>query len=157
MSDSESFSLHPRLLGESVFVLDLELSRLVLMNNKRFPWLLLVPRVQDIAEIVDLSDKDQGILWGEIARISKLLRALFRPDKLNVATIGNLVPQLHVHLIARFRTDEAWPKPTFGFAPPLLTREATVTDPQMTEIHGYFYGFLFSVTCLWSFVRFAQI
>lgn len=119
MSDSESFSLHPRLLGESVFVLDLELSRLVLMNNKRFPWLLLVPRVQDIAEIVDLSDKDQGILWGEIARISKLLRALFRPDKLNVATIGNLVPQLHVHLIARFRTDEAWPKPTFGFAPPI--------------------------------------
>ncbi len=119
MSDSRSFILHPRLLGESVFVLDLELSRLVLMNNKRFPWLLLVPRLSDIAEIVDLSEKDQGMLWGEIARISKLLRALFRPDKLNVATIGNLVPQLHVHLIARFRTDEAWPKPTFGFAPPL--------------------------------------
>ena len=119
MSDSESFSLHPRLLGESVFVCDLQLSRLVLMNNKRFPWLLLVPRLPDIAEIVDLSDEDQRVLWGEIARVSKLLRALFHPDKLNVATIGNLVPQLHVHLIARFRTDEAWPKPTFGFAPPL--------------------------------------
>ena len=89
------------------------------MNNKRFPWLLLVPRLPDIAEIVDLSDEDQRVLWGEIARISKLLRALFHPDKLNVATIGNLVPQLHVHLIARFRTDEAWPKPTFGFAPAL--------------------------------------
>ena len=119
MSDSESFSLHPRLLGESVFVCDLQLSRLVLMNNKRFPWLLLVPRLPEITEIVDLSDEDQRVLWGEIARISKLLRALFHPDKLNVATIGNLVPQLHVHLIARFRTDEAWPKPTFGFAPPL--------------------------------------
>ena len=119
MSDSESFSLHPRLLGESVFVCDLQLSRLVLMNNKLFPWLLLVPRLPDIAEIVDLSDEDQRVLWGEIARVSKLLRALFHPDKLNVATIGNLVPQLHVHLIARFRTDEAWPKPTFGFAPPL--------------------------------------
>ena len=119
MSDSESFSLHPRLLGESVFVCDLQLSRLVLMNNKRFPWLLLGPRLPDIAEIVDLSHEDQRVLWGEIARISKLLRALFHPDKLNVATIGNLVPQLHVHLIARFRTDEAWPKPTFGFAPPL--------------------------------------
>jgi len=117
--DSETFSLHPRLLGESVFVHDLELSRLVLMNNKRFPWLLLVPRSPDMAEIVDLSDKDQSILWGEITRISKLLRELFQPDKLNVATIGNLVPQLHVHLIARFCTDEAWPKPTFGFAPPV--------------------------------------
>ena len=119
MLHSESFSLHPRLLGESVFVRDLQLSRLVLMNNKRFPWLLLVPRLPEIAEIVDLSDEDQRVLWGEIARISKLLRDLFHPDKLNVATIGNLVPQLHVHLIARFRTDEAWPKPTFGFAPPL--------------------------------------
>jgi diadenosine tetraphosphate (Ap4A) HIT family hydrolase len=119
VSDSESFSLHPRLLGESVFVRDLQLSRLVLMNNKRFPWLLLVPRLPDISEIVDLSDEDQRVLWGEIARISKLLRDLFHPDKLNVATIGNLVPQLHVHLIARFQTDEAWPKPTFGFAPPL--------------------------------------
>ena len=98
---------------------DLQLSRLVLMNNKRFPWLLLVPRLPEIAEIVDLSDEDQRVLWGEIARISKLLRDLFHPDKLNVATIGNLVPQLHVHLIARFQTDEAWPKPTFGFAPPL--------------------------------------
>ena len=119
MLHSESFSLHPRLLGESVFVRDLQLSRLVLMNNKRFPWLLLVPRLPDISEIVDLSDEDQRVLWGEIARISKLLRDLFHPDKLNVATIGNLVPQLHVHLIARFQTDEAWPKPTFGFAPPL--------------------------------------
>ncbi len=112
MLDSEPFSLHPRLLGESVFVLDLELSRLVLMNNKRFPWLLLVPRRPAVAEIVDLSDQDQRILWGEIATISKLLRNLFHPDKLNVATIGNLVPQLHVHLIARFRTDEAWPNPS---------------------------------------------
>ena len=119
MLDSEPFSLHPRLLGESVFVLDLELSRLVLMNNERFPWLLLVPRRPAVAEIVDLSDQDQRILWGEIATISKLLRNLFHPEKLNVATIGNLVPQLHVHLIARFRTDEAWPKPPFGFAPPL--------------------------------------
>ena len=119
MFDPKSFSLHPRLLGEIVFVLDLQLSRLVLMNNRRFPWLLLVPRLPDVMEIVDLSEEDQKILWGEIARISKLLRDLFEPDKLNVATIGNLVPQLHVHLIARFQADEAWPKPTFGFAPPI--------------------------------------
>jgi len=115
----EEFSLHPRLLGESVLCETSELSRLVLINNRRFPWLLLVPRLPDVSEIVDLSEPDQKILWGEIARISRLLRALFEPDKLNVATIGNLVPQLHVHLIARFRTDEAWPKPTFGFAPPI--------------------------------------
>lgn len=128
MFNSETFSLHPRLQGESVFVLDLELSRLVLMNNKRFPWLLLVPRLPDIAEIVDLPEKYQRVLWGEIARISKLLRELFQPDKLNVATIGNLVPQLHVHLIARFRTDEAWPKPTFGFAPPLPYTASELED-----------------------------
>ncbi len=116
---SEPFSLHPRLAAGSVFVCDLALSRLVLMNNSRFPWLLLVPRLADVTEIVDLAEPDQQTLWREIAQISRLLREMFEPDKLNVASIGNLVPQLHVHLIARFQHDEAWPKPTFGFAPPL--------------------------------------
>ncbi len=116
---SEPFSLHPRLAAGSVFVCDLALSRLVLMNNSRFPWLLLVPRLADVTEIVDLAEPDQQTLWREIAQISRLLREMFEPDKLNVASIGNLVPQLHVHLIARFQHDEAWPKPTFGFAPAL--------------------------------------
>ncbi|MEI6712285.1 MAG: HIT family protein [Verrucomicrobiota bacterium] len=119
MIESDLFTVHPQLAGQSVFVCELQLSRLVLMNNQRFPWLLLIPRLNDVTEIVDLSEEHQMLLWREIARVSQLLRDLFQPDKLNVATIGNLVPQLHVHLIARFQTDEAWPKPTFGFAPPL--------------------------------------
>lgn len=119
MLAQDSFEVHPQLAGQSVFVCDLQLSRLALMNNQRFPWLLLIPRRDDITEIIDLPEQEQTILWREIAQISRLLRELFQPDKLNVATIGNLVPQLHVHLIARFKTDEAWPKPTFGFAPPL--------------------------------------
>lgn len=121
MTDARSpdFQLHPQLARESVVVGDLLLSRVLLMNNSRFPWLLLVPRRHGLRETIDLPEHEQPILWREISAVQRLMRELFAPDKLNVAAIGNLVPQLHVHVIARFEKDEAWPKPVFGFAPPI--------------------------------------
>jgi diadenosine tetraphosphate (Ap4A) HIT family hydrolase len=118
MTDSASaFSLHPQLAADTLPVGDLMLSRVLLMNNTRFPWILLVPRRPGIRETIDLADHEQAILWREISAASVLMRDLFRAEKLNVCAIGNLVPQLHVHVVARFATDEAWPKPVFGFAP----------------------------------------
>jgi diadenosine tetraphosphate (Ap4A) HIT family hydrolase len=121
MSEAQppAFSLHPQLARESVVVGDLLLSRVLLMNNSRFPWLLLVPRRPGLRETIDLPEHEQPVLWREISAVQRLMRELFSPDKLNVAAIGNLVPQLHVHVIARFEKDEAWPKPVFGFAPPI--------------------------------------
>ncbi|MEY2600263.1 MAG: hypothetical protein RLZZ142_2522, partial [Verrucomicrobiota bacterium] len=113
------FPIHPQLANASIPVCELPLCSVLLMDNQRFPWLLLIPRREGVQEIIDLHEKEQPLLWREIHAASHLLRNLFSPDKLNVATIGNLVPQLHVHVIARFKTDDAWPKPVFGFAPPI--------------------------------------
>lgn len=125
MTDPEAdFTLHPQLAADSIPVGDLLLSRVLLMNNTRFPWILLVPRRPGIRETIDLGEPEQAILWREISAASVLMRDLFRAEKLNVCAIGNMVPQLHVHVIARFSTDEAWPKPVFGFAPPLRYAEA---------------------------------
>jgi diadenosine tetraphosphate (Ap4A) HIT family hydrolase len=100
----------------------------LLMNNARFPWILLVPRQGGIREIIDLDDRDQATLYGEISAASRVMKTLYRPDKLNVAAIGNMVPQLHVHVIARYERDEAWPKPTFGFAPPIPYEPAALEE-----------------------------
>ena len=109
-----SFVLHPQLAADSIIVGDLALSRVLLMNDARFPWLLLVPRRSAIREIIDLAGHDQATLFREIADTSRAMTALFAPDKLNVAAIGNMVAQLHVHVVARRETDEAWPRPVWG-------------------------------------------
>ncbi|MFO1147169.1 MAG: HIT domain-containing protein [Alsobacter sp.] len=119
-----AFELHPQLAADTRPVGDLLLSRVLLMDNARFPWILLVPRRPGLREMIDLPDSEQAVLHGEIAAASRAMRTLFAPDKLNVAAIGNVVPQLHVHVVARFERDEAWPKPTFGFAPPVPYEEA---------------------------------
>ena len=109
-----AFSLDPRLAADTILVGDLALSRTVLMNDRRFPWLILVPRRADCREIVDLVAEDRASLMDEIARCSTALMRLTRPDKLNVGAIGNRVAQLHVHVIARFESDPAWPEPVWG-------------------------------------------
>ncbi len=116
---AEPFAVHPQLAKDSAVVGDLQLSRVLLMNNVRFPWLLLVPRLPGIREFVDLPDREQAVMWSEMLAVSRLVTSLYRPDKLNTCAIGNMVPQLHVHIIARYQADEAWPKPVFGFAPPV--------------------------------------
>jgi len=93
---------------------DLALSQLRLNNVKTVPWLILVPRRADVSEIHQLSTADRALLIEEIAQASNALSELYTPDKINVAALGNIVPQLHVHVIARFATDAAWPGPVWG-------------------------------------------
>lgn len=111
------WSLHPQLFAETAFVCDLPLSRLLAMNDANFPWLILVPRRAGASELLDLG-ADQAALTNEIALVSRALKAATRCDKLNVAAIGNVVPQLHIHIVARTKDDALWPKPVWGSAPP---------------------------------------
>lgn len=109
------FILHPRLEADTITIGDLALSRVLLMNDSRFPWVILVPRRNEMREIIDLSQADQLQLFGEIQSALNAIRIAFEPDKLNLGAIGNLVPQLHIHMIARFKSDAAWPNPVWGF------------------------------------------
>lgn len=113
MTDSV-FTLHPRLEADTIFIGELGLSRVLLMNDARFPWLILVPRRADLREMSDLAADDQATLMGEINSVSHVLQRLIHPHKLNVAAIGNIVAQLHIHIVARFEDDAAWPAPVWG-------------------------------------------
>lgn len=111
------FELDSKLRQDTIPIGGLVLSRLLLMNDATFPWLILVPAQPDIREIHELAQGQQMQLMAEITAISRLMADIFKPDKINVAALGNVVPQLHVHVIARFRTDPAWPDPVWGRAP----------------------------------------
>ena len=117
------FKLDNRLQNDTHFVCDLSLCRVLLMNDSQFPWLILVPMKSDMADIIDLSEEEQRMLLEESAHVSKTMKAQFSPYKLNVAAIGNVVRQLHVHHVARFEDDVAWPKPVWGNQPPLAYSE----------------------------------
>jgi diadenosine tetraphosphate (Ap4A) HIT family hydrolase len=108
------FALHPTLARDTIEVARLPLCRVLLMNDRRFPWLILVPELESIREIHELAPADRGALIEEIARAGEALACIFRPDKLNTGALGNLVPQLHVHVVARFAADAAWPGPVWG-------------------------------------------
>jgi diadenosine tetraphosphate (Ap4A) HIT family hydrolase len=107
------WSLHPQLHADTVPICDLTLSRLLAMNDANFPWLILVPRRAGVSEIIDLG-AEQSLLTAELALVSRALKDETRCDKLNVAAIGNVVPQLHIHIVARRKDDAAWPKPVWG-------------------------------------------
>lgn len=109
-----TFRLDARLAADSAVVGDLPLCRLLLSRDSRYPWCILVPRQADLRELHQLSEAAGGMLFDEIRQVSHALEALFQPDKLNVAALGNLVPQPHVHVVARFRNDFAWPGPIWG-------------------------------------------
>jgi diadenosine tetraphosphate (Ap4A) HIT family hydrolase len=113
------WTLHPQLDKDTAPVGDLPLCRVLLIKDAHYPWLVLVPRRPETVEIVDLDEVAQAQLMTEITRVSRALREVTRCDKLNVAALGNAVPQLHVHIIARRRTDAAWPRPIWGVMPPL--------------------------------------
>ncbi|KAF7774364.1 hypothetical protein PCIT_a0799 [Pseudoalteromonas citrea] len=114
-----SFELAPELQRDCITLADWPLCKVLLMNDSQYPWFILVPRVSGLKEIIDLTDEQQKTFWLESAKLSQLLREVFNPDKLNVAALGNMVPQLHVHHIARFTTDIAWPKPVWGLFSPV--------------------------------------
>ena len=111
------FKLDERLENDTFFVCDLPLCRVLLMNDSQFVWLILVPRIEGVTEIIDLSEAQQQQLTVESAQVSRALQLLFNPDKLNVAALGNVVSQLHIHHIVRYKEDVAWPKPVWGAQP----------------------------------------
>lgn len=112
-----AWTLDPRLAADTVPVGDLPLSRLLISNDANYPWLILVPRRAGAVELIDLAANDRAQLMDEIARVSTALKDLTACHKLNVAAIGNMVAQLHIHVIARFRDDGAWPAPVWGKLP----------------------------------------
>jgi diadenosine tetraphosphate (Ap4A) HIT family hydrolase len=112
------FSLHERLRADTTELTRWPLSLVLLMNARQWPWLVLVPRRADIREIHELPERDQHALTAEIVRASRSLMQLVQPHKINIAALGNVVPQLHVHVIARFTNDPAWPNAVWGAVPP---------------------------------------
>ena len=104
-----SFKVNKKFLKSSHHIIDLKLCTIRLHDNSRFPWVILVPKRSKITDMSELSTKDQILLIKEIVYISKIIKKLFKTSKLNVEKIGNIVPQLHIHLIARHRKDTSWP------------------------------------------------
>jgi diadenosine tetraphosphate (Ap4A) HIT family hydrolase len=129
---SNAFTLHPRLAADTIALGDWPLCRLLLMNDARFPWVILVPARPDLREIHDLPPAERATLIEEIARASALMQQAFKADKMNVAALGNQVPQLHIHIIARFAADPAWPNPVW---------ESTVQKlPKVVDSQGVLSG-----------------
>lgn len=118
-SNSSAWTLHRQLEKDTINVGDLPLCRVVVIKDANYPWLLLVPRRPEVIEILDLDEVEQAQLMTEITRVSRALKDITKCDKLNVAALGNMVPQLHVHIIARRTSDVAWPRPVWGVAPAL--------------------------------------
>ncbi|MCW9023294.1 MAG: HIT domain-containing protein [Gammaproteobacteria bacterium] len=106
--------LHPQLKKDCLLIGQFSLCRLLLMPDANYPWFILVPDRDNISEIHQLSTDDQHTLINESSRLATLMETLFNPDKMNIAAIGNIVPQLHVHHVARFKNDVAWPAPIWG-------------------------------------------
>lgn len=120
-----TFILEPRLSADTIPAGNLALSELRLMNNALFPWFILVPKRDGLVEITDLPKEERITLMEEICAVSDALCAALKPDKINIAALGNQVRQLHVHVIARFTTDAAWPQPVWGkAAAPYAEKEA---------------------------------
>ncbi|MES2602743.1 MAG: HIT family protein [Pseudomonadota bacterium] len=124
---SSAWSLHSTLEKDTINIGDLPLSRVLVIKDANYPWLLLVPRRANAIEIIDLDEVEQAQLMTEINRVARVLKEVAKPDKMNIAALGNAVPQLHVHIIARRTSDAAWPRPVWGVVPPLAH------DPQEVE------------------------
>ena len=114
MTEDVAFALAPELARDTHELGRWPLSLVLLMNDRRFPWLILVPRRAGLAELLDLDPSGRTALLDEVVRASEALKAEFKPHKLNVAALGNMVRQLHVHVVARYPSDAAWPKPIWG-------------------------------------------
>ena len=120
VSDTQmAWSLDPKLAADTVPIGDLALSRVLLANDSNYPWLILVPRRPSLVELIDLEQNEQIQLLGEIDAAARVLKSVTECEKLNIAALGNVVAQLHVHVIGRRHSDTAWPKPVWGAVPPV--------------------------------------
>ena len=128
------FELDKKLHADTSLIGDFPLSRLLLCNDANYPWMILVPRRVGITEVYQLNLEDRHQLLHESCVLAGAMQALFAPDKLNIATIGNMVPQLHMHHVARFETDAAWPRPVWGANPTLqYSSESMASVVQMVR------------------------
>ena len=134
------FELHAQLAKDCTVIGDLPLSKLLLMNDAHYPWFVLVPMRSDKREWYELSDKDQPQLLREANTLAKFLQEKTGAKKMNIGALGNMVPQLHVHVIARFENDAAWPAPVWGRAPAVAYDEKKLTE--MMALGKEFIGLL---------------
>ncbi len=109
-----TFLLHPQLAADTLHITDLKACRVLLMNNANFPWLILVPMRENMREIFDLDAADYKFVMEEVKTVAEKFAAFTKAEKMNVAMLGNMVPQLHIHIIARFKNDAAWPNPVWN-------------------------------------------
>ena len=123
------FTLHPQLAKDCFVIGQFPLCQLLLMNDRNYPWFILVPQRENISEIYQLTEADQKLLWRESTDLSARLARHFAADKMNIAALGNVVPQLHMHHIVRYRHDPAWPAPVWGKLP-----AAAYTDSDMQQL-----------------------
>jgi len=120
--------LHPQLAEDTIIIGRFDLCILLLMNDENFPWFILVPDRKDIKEIYQLEKNDQQTLMAESSLLSEVLAEEYSADKLNVAALGNIVPQLHIHHIVRYKNDPAWPAPVWGKVPAIAYTAQTAID-----------------------------
>jgi diadenosine tetraphosphate (Ap4A) HIT family hydrolase len=133
------FDLHPQLAGGTIEVDRWACCRVLLMNDATYPWLILVPQRPELRELHDLSADDLAQVSAELVCASRAMERLFQPVKMNVAALGNQVPQLHIHIIARFEDDPAWPNPVWGAAP-AAPYEAGALAERLAALRGAFAG-----------------
>ena len=122
------FTLNPKLEADTFFICDLKVSRLLLMNDSNYPWLILVPRQDGLVELTDLNFDEQSEILREINLLGKILKESFAVEKLNIGALGNVVKQLHIHVIGRFQNDAAFPKPVWGAVAAKPYAENTAQD-----------------------------
>jgi diadenosine tetraphosphate (Ap4A) HIT family hydrolase len=129
-----TFELHPDLIRDCLEIGDFPLCKILLMNTRLFPWLILVPKREGVSELFDLSTKDRAICAVEINMIAEHLKSYLKAKKMNIAALGNKTPQLHIHVIARFENDAAWPNPVWGTPyAPYSSEEATAIIIKIRE------------------------
>ena len=131
------FIVDEALLVDAYFIADLNLSKLYLKDDKENPWFVLVPRKNNAIELIDLSSEEQGLLMEEITVLSEFLQINYKPFKINIGNLGNIVRQLHIHVIARYKEDRAWPKPIWGSAPYLILDQV-----ELENIKANFLNFI---------------
>ena len=124
MGNAVMFELHPQLAKDCFVIKDLELCRLLLMNDKNYPWCILVPMRAAKKDIYELTEPEQQQLIKESSQLSRVMMDVFQGKKMNVAALGNMVPQLHVHHIVRREGDACWPKPVWGQVPAVVYSDA---------------------------------
>ena len=134
-----TFELDPRLEADTLPLADLPLCRALLMNDARYPWVVLVPRVPSVSEVFELSQAEQAQLWQEATQLGAAMKEGFQGDKLNIATLGNVVSQLHIHLVVRYTDDASWPAPVWGNGTPKpyeLAQQGERREQLLAHIEG---------------------